>query len=491
MAGKKKSDSGSGGERGGSGGGGGCVVEEIGPSRKKLTITIPAQRVNEQLEESMEALAAEAALPGFRPGRAPRRLIERKFGSAVRGEAKNQLIANAYTQAIQDHKLAVLGDPEGNEELANLELVQDADVTFSLEVEVAPQFDLPTIDGMEVLKPIIEPTQAQVDDFINRLAVNDGTLEPHDMANPGDYCIGTGVMRISGDPQGKEVLRVPGAVIQSPPPEKQGRGAILGVIVDDFARQIATPKVGDVLKIKAKGPEAHENEALRGKNLEIEFAVEQCQRIIPASTDALLAKYGLPDEQGLRESVLFRLNQRALLEQQSAMRQQVARKLLDAVDLALPEKLSAKQSERNLARQRMELMYRGADEQQIEQHIAELRVASADMAQRELKLFFILAKAAESLDVKVQEEEVWGRIAQMAAERSVRPDKLRRDLMKNNQIQMIAQQIREHKTMDLLLAKANITELPAQEFNARMKAEAEAQGVVGVGAKSGKPSKKK
>lgn len=463
-------------------------MEEIGPSRKRLIITIPASRVNEQLEDSMEALASEAALPGFRPGRAPRRLIERKFGSAVRGEAKNQLIASAYTQALQDHKIAVLGEPEGNDELAALELVPGADVTFSLEIEVAPEFTLPELDGMEILKPIIEPTQAQVDEFIARLAVNDGSLEPHTEARPGDYCIGTGVMRIKGDETGKELMRIPGAVIQSPAPEKEGKGAILGVIVEDFAAQIGAPKVGDILKVRATGPEGHENEAVRGKDLEIEFTVEQCQRIIPASTEALVAKYGLADEQGLRESVLFRLNQRAMVEQQSAMRQQVAKKLLDSVELALPEKLSAKQSERNLARQRMELMYRGADEQQIEEHIAELRAASAEMARRELKLFFILAKAAEAHDVKVQEEEVWGRIAQMAAERNVRPERLRSELMKNNQIQMIAQQIREHKTMDALLAKARIVETTAEEFNSRMKAEIEARD---EGAKPGKTTKKK
>lgn len=468
------------------GGGGGCVVEEIGPSRKKLTITIPAETVNEQLETSMEALVADAALPGFRPGRAPRRLVEKRFGSAVAGEAKNQLIASAFSQAIEEHKITVLGDPEGNEELAKLELAPNTAVTFSVEVEVAPEFDLPTLDGLEIIKPMIEPTQAQVDEYIKRLAINEGSLEPHDKAEAGDYCIGTGVMKIKG---GEEVMRIPGAVIQVPPPEKEGKGAILGVIVDDFAKQIGTPKNGDTLHVKCKGPESHENEAIRGKDLEVEFQVDQCQRIVPASVADLVAKYGLESEQSMRESVMLRLNQRVLVEQQSAMRQQLAQKLHDAVDLALPEKLSSRQAERNLARQRMELLYRGVDEQQIEERIAELRTASSEMASRELKLFFILNKAAEQMEIGVTEEEVLGRIAQMAAERGERPDKLRKALMKNNQIQMIAQQIREHKTMDSLLGKAKITEMPAEEFNAKMGAAA--GGKDGGAAKGAKGSKKK
>lgn len=463
---------------------GGCVIEEIGPSRKKLTITVPAETVNEQLETSMEALMTEAAIPGFRAGRAPRRLVEKRFGSAVKGEAKNQLIASAFSQAIQEHKITVLGDPEGNEELAKLELTQGQSVTFSVEVEVAPEFDLPTLEGLEVLKPIIEPTQEQVDEYIRRLAINEGSLEPREKSGPGDYCIGTGVMRVKG---GDEVMRIPGAVIQVPPKEKDDKGAILGVIVDDFGKQVGSPSNGDLLKITCKGPESHENEAIRGKDLEIEFQVEQCQRIIPASLSDLVAKYGMDNEQTLRESVMLRLNQRVLVEQQTAMRQQLAQKLLDAVDLALPEKLSSRQAERNLARQRMELLYRGVDEQQIEERMAEIRAASSDMASRELKLFFILSKAAEQLEIGVTEEEVLGRIAQIAAERGERPDKLRKALMRNNQVHMIAQQIREHKTMDSLLGKAKVTEIPAAEFSARMRgASGAAEAPASKGAKGSK-----
>lgn len=467
-----------------SGGGATSVIEEIGPSRKKLTITIPADEVSSQLETSMSALVSEAALPGFRPGRAPRRLVEKRFGSAVKGEAKNQLIASAYSQAIAEHKLTVLGDPEGNEELAKLELEPGKAVTFTVEVEVAPEFELPSLDGIEVLKPIIEPTQAQVDDYIAKLAVNEGSLQAVERAEPEDYCIGTGVMKIKG---GDEVMRIPGAVIQVPPKEKDGKGAILGVLVEDFAKQVGTPAPGETVTVTTTGPESHENEAIRGKALEITFEVEQCQRIIPATTEELVARFGLEGEQMLRESVMLRLNQRALMEQQAAMRQQIAQKLLDAVGMALPEKLSARQAERNLARQRMELLYRGMGEQQIEERIAELRAASGQQAARELKLFFVLAKAAEQMEIGVTEQEVLGRIAQIAAERGERPDKLRKALMKNNQIHMIAQQIREHKTMDSLLSKAKITEIPLEEFNAKMRAKSgEAKGGESKGGKKKK-----
>ena len=102
--------------------------------------------------------------------------------------------------------------------------------------------------------------------------------------------------------------------------------------------------------------------------------------------------------------------------------------------------------------------------------MAELRSSSDDVAVRELKLFFVLDKAAESLDVKVTDGEINGRIAQIAAQRGERPEKLRQDIINRNQVGMVFQQIREHKTIDAILAKAKVTEMSVDDFNAAMKA---------------------
>jgi trigger factor len=179
---------------------------------------------------------------------------------------------------------------------------------------------------------------------------------------------------------------------------------------------------------------------------------------------------------------MLRLNQRAMIEQQSAMRQQVAKHLLDTIEVPLPEKLTAKQGERTLARRRMELLYRGVDQRDVEEQMAELRAASATTAQRELKLFFILAKAADKLGIRVTEEEVNGRIAQMAMERGVRPDQLRSELMRGNQVGMVIQQVREHKAMDAILSKAEISDISAADYN-KMVEKTEGLGRVSAPAK--------
>ena len=166
-----------------------------------------------------------------------------------------------------------------------------------------------------------------------------------------------------------------------------------------------------------------------------------------------------------------RLGQRVLINQQAAMRQQVADHLLEKVSMDLPERLTAGQTERLMQRQRVEMMYQGIDEMVIEQRIAEMRDASSEQAAKELKLSFILNKAAEDLEVRVEEAEVNGRIAQMAAERGARPDQLRQQLIQSNQVGAVVQQIREHKTIDAIIAKAKVEEMSADDFKKKFATE--------------------
>src|SRR5688572_22803089 len=139
-------------------------IEEAGPARKRLTITVPAAVIDEKLAESIATLSHEAAIPGFRKGKVPQKLIERKFGSSVRNETKNQLIASAYSEAIEEHKIKPVGEPEPVGDMTKIELEQGKPLTFSLEVEVSPEFELPKFDGIEIKKPVLPITEEMVGD---------------------------------------------------------------------------------------------------------------------------------------------------------------------------------------------------------------------------------------------------------------------------------------------------------------------------------------
>ncbi|MBS0191642.1 MAG: trigger factor [Phycisphaerales bacterium] len=439
-------------------------ISDAGPCRKRISIRIPKERVSEKLRESLAAISAEAQLPGFRRGHVPAALVEKRFGSALRSEAKNQLVASAYSSAIDKANLKVVGDPF-SDTLGAVEIKDGQDLAFDIDVEVMPEFALPSLDGIPVRKPTMSMPDEVVNDEIQKVLINEGQLESREAPEAGDYLTGHGIMT---DAEGKEFYNIKGCVVQIPTADRNGKGMILGVMVEDFAKQFGLPKAGESRTIKTKGPENHEVEAIRGADLKITFTVDRVDRIIPAKIEEVVKNNGMTDDLQLREIVRGRLEQRVMIQQQSVMRQQIAQHLLKNTTIDLPQRITSIQSQRNLERRRMELMYRGVDPQKIEEHIAELRSSSSEVAVRELKLFFILNKAADEFQIRVEEAELNGRIAQIAQERGVRPDKLRQELIQRNQVGAIYQQLREHKAMDAILQKAKISEMSAEEFNKAM-----------------------
>lgn len=438
-------------------------IDDVGPCRKRISIDIPASSVDESLASSYDAVAHEAAIPGFRKGHAPRRLIEKRFGGYVRDEARQRLVSAAYQEAVESNDLKVLSQP-GHEIFEDIEVEDGKPVHVELEIEVMPEFDLPELKGLKVLKPDSTLPDDLVDKEIEKIGINEGSLDEREKPERGDYLTGNAVMT---DSDGKEHYNIEGAVVRIP--EKgEDEGMILGVIVADFAKQIGLPKEGDTKTIKVKGPEQHEMEDIRGKDLTVNFEVVKVYRIVPAPMADIVAKYGFTGEEQLREMVGAQLNQRAEVQQQAVMRQQVAKTLADACDFELPAGLTAHQAARNLERQRMELMYRGMQPTEIEQKMAELRNESTEQANVSLKQLFILNKVAEQLDVQIEEPEINAQIVRFAMEQGKRPEQLRDELIKNGQIQTLVQQVREHKAIDAVLADAEVEEVSAEEFNKRM-----------------------
>lgn len=443
------------------------TVSDAGPSRKKISIEIPAAVVTERLEQSMTMIVRDAELPGYRRGRAPRQLIEKRFGAGVRSEAKQQLVSAAYSQAIEDHKLQVIGEPVG-EGLAAVELVSGQPFAFEIEVEILPEFELPTLEGVALKKPVIQIDDQVIDKELETLSINEGALESREAAEPGDYLTGHALMKADAD--GKVFYDLKGAVVQVPTADKNGKGMILGVLVEDFSKQLGLPKPGDTVTITVTGPENHEVDALRGTPVTITFEVERVDRIIPAPTETLVQLFGMENETQLRETLRKRAEQQIRIRQHTVMRTQVSKHLVESTSIDLPERITAQQAARTLDRKRMELMYRGASVQDIEMHIAELRESSSKIAERELRLSFILNKAASLLNVRIDESDVNNYIVQMAASQGARPDQLRQQLIQQNQIPGIVQTIREHKTLDAIVSKGTITEMTPDEYNALVQA---------------------
>ncbi|MSR19109.1 MAG: trigger factor, partial [Phycisphaerales bacterium] len=444
-------------------------VTDAGPALKRIQITIPASRVAEHIESQFGSLAKTAVMAGFRAGHAPRSLLQKRYGPAVLEEAKKELFSTAVNDAVKEHKLQPLGQPIITKETADCTLSPSQDFSLEVEVEVVPEFTLPAWEGLALQRPVIDVLESHVDDEIRRSSYRFGI--PTRIDGPFeklDRLVGRAVVHI--EDAEAVFFETDKALAVVPSDEDGGKGQFLGLLIDDLEATLLGRKTGDVVVMNTVGPEAHELEAVRGKKLRIDYTIREAERITPATNEELLAKSGIDTIELMREQVKMILEKRRDEEQRGALREQVFEQLAAAVDFPLPERLSAAQAERDLERARMELTYRGLEADKVEARLAAMRGATTEQSRARLKLFFILAKLAETLAVEATEGEVNGRIAAIARGRNLRPDAVRTELEKAGRIGEVVLQIREAKAADRVIGKATVTDIDALEWNKQIEA---------------------
>ena len=181
-----------------------------------------------------------------------------------------------------------------------LELEEGKPLTFSLDVETVPEFTMPELAGIKVKKPTLDVTAEHVDGEVLRQCTQQGELESvKDGFEEGDRLLGPGSATKVGDDE--PFFTHDNIDVIVPGTEDDGRGHVLGLIVEGLAGMLKGKKVGDTLSIKTKGPDSHEMEEIRGKDLQIEIENREGQRIIPAPIDRLLEMFGLESEEIFRE----------------------------------------------------------------------------------------------------------------------------------------------------------------------------------------------
>lgn len=435
-------------------------IEDAGPARKKISIEIPASRIADKITGNYEELQAEAAVPGFRRGRAPVRLLEKRFGKEVRNEVKTQLLGESYSQVLEENDFRVLGEPD-IKDADKIELPEEGSLSFEVEIEVVPEFELPDLKGLKVEKKAFEITDDQVNAEIDRYCDMQGKPKPIDgKTEAGDYITADIEVRTE---DGETAISEPAKQVFVPGESRKFKGVIAGILIEDLGHKLADQAVGDAVTIEATGPDQHENESLRGAKLAIEVKITGAERLEPMPVEELITTAGMETEDELKDMIRTNLEQRAEAEQQQDMQKQVTDALLEKVDLELPENTSAKQADRILQRQRMEMLYRGASEQDIEENLAEMRTASTEEAQKELKQFFVLDKVASQFDIEVGEAEINGRIAQMAIQRGQRPERLRDEMARSGQLDQLYMQLREQKSIAKLIEEAEVVEVAADK----------------------------
>ncbi|MEE9366288.1 MAG: trigger factor [Dehalococcoidales bacterium] len=427
------------------------TIEDSGSCKKKITVEIPEETIKESLDEQYQDLRKEAAIPGFRKGRAPVRLIEKRFGSEIGLQVKVKLLADASQSAIEANKLDVLGDPDIDHE--KVELPEAGSMTFDFEVEVRPEFDLPELEGVEVEKPKVEPTDEEIDEEIMTMRRQAGIWTPKEdgQVEEEDQIVADVVMEIEDVEEHEKLDNVEVFVRET--------GFVGPVPVEGLSDLLVGARVGDEKKTTVEVPKTFYNEQYRGKKVDITIEVKDIKQLDPAEmNEEFLERFGVDNEDDLRDKLMEYRRSRAEREARASLADQIHRYLLDNTKFDLPEDIVADQSTRILQRQYTNMLMQGLPREQVEQQMQQLRGSSDEQAEEQLKLFFLMDKIAEALEITTTEEEINGHIAQVAAMRNRRPAKVREELAKDGSLAQFVLQVREQKCIEKILESAKIKE---------------------------------
>ncbi|RME37568.1 MAG: trigger factor, partial [Planctomycetota bacterium] len=402
---------------------------------------------------------------------------EKRFASDVGEQLKDQLISSGYLAAVEKEDIKPLGDPlfwikvkeervgeDGKprqveteklvslqEALTSLSVPRSGDLTFTCEVELKPEFDLPELEGIPVEKPQVSITDEDVEAEIKRIRGLRARFEPTEGPIQRDDAV-IGHLRISVDGE---------TIVEEENVDLPVRDVFaFGIRLTGFEKALTGKKPDDTASFETTVPDDHDNLDLRGKTAKVEFTVKDIKRMhVPPLDAAFLEQIGFESEEELRKTTREMLESRLEETIREGMHERLGDYLIEHTPFDLPEDLSRRQTERSLARRMIELYQMGLPETEIEKHLDELRDKAREQTVRDLKLFFILEKIAEQLDIQVSEEEINGAIAEIARRSNRRFDRVRDELAKRDGLTVLYLKLRDRKVLDHLLGQAKITEV--------------------------------
>ena len=425
-------------------------IEASGPCKKKVIIEVPRETITKATDAQYETLRKDALVPGFRKGRAPKRLLEKRFGKEVGEQTKLKILADASDSAIKDNKLDVLREPEIDYE--KIELPAEGALKFEFEVEVRPEFELPKLEGIPVEKTKHVVTDGLVDREIEMLCKYAGTWTPKDNGKVEleDQVVADVMLNIEGQEQ-----KIDNTEIYARP-----SGFVADVPVEKLDEILIGAKTGDVKTAEVEVPKTFFKEDLRGKKVNIKITIKDIKWLKPAELNQdTISKCGVATEEELRKAIREKLEGRLEGQAKQEMAEQIYKYLLDNISFDLPADVAADQAVALLRRQYINLMMQGIDREQIDKNIEQLKANTEQQAKEQLKVFFIMDKIAEKLDIKTTDEEINGHIAQLAVQKHVRPERMKEEMQRDGSLEQFKLQVREQKCVAKLLESAKITEV--------------------------------
>jgi len=440
-------------------------IKDVGPCKKHIKVTIQRDDIDASFEKKYKELVGDAWVPGFRPGKAPKVIVQRKFRKDVHDQVKGEILLASLEQLAEEFDVAPLTAPNLN--ATALKIPEKGDFIYEFEVEVRPHFDLPEYKGLKLKKPVRTFTDADVDEEQKRLMSEDGQLVPMDApADKGDFVICDMVTTFSGEKVGeaKEItLRIEDTMTF-----KDG-------VAQKFGEQMVGAKAGETRTVDISMTDAVADARLRGQTVQAAVTVKDVKRLrLPEIDEVFLEKYDCKTLDEFRERILLVLQRRLEYSQRQSAREQVLNLITASATWELPQDLLMRQARKTLARREMEMREAGINDEEITARRRMLERDVLSSTASALKEHFVLQKIAEAEKVALEQHEIDEEIERIAMQYGEMPRRIRAQFERDDLMETLAAQLIERKALNLILQSAEYEEVTIGKEGGMGTAEAQA-----------------
>jgi trigger factor len=426
-------------------------IKDAGPCLKHIKVTIPWDDIKDRLNKKFSEMMGDVQVPGYRPGKAPRKLIEKRFAKDVGEQLKTELVLQSLEELADSHHLNPITQP--NIDPYKIVMPSDAPLTYEFEVEVAPEFELPQYKGLKLKRPVKEITQSDVDQATKKFLRNFGVLKPKDEPAVLDDYLTADIHIMDGD---TELSHFDDMTVRVDP-----QLAFKDGTAKEFGAKMKGVKSGDTRAVDITMSPSHDNPSLRGRKVQAKFAVKEVKTLeLPALEEDFLLKIGAASVDDLHAKIRNALERQLVYEQRQAARQQVLQHIAAAANWDLPQDLLRRQVQKTLQRKVMEMQKAGFSEDDIRSRATLLQQDAINSTALSLKEHFVLQKIAEVEKLDVSETDIDDEIEALAAQSEESPRKVRARLEKEELMDTLMTEIIERKSLDLVLANAEYEDVP-------------------------------
>jgi len=399
------------------------AIEEISTTKKRLKIEIPAERVKEEIQKVLKDIQKKAKIPGFRPGKAPISIIEKKFGKEAESEVLEKLVSQSYDNAIKEAKLKPVLPPITEDAI---DIKREQPLSFELIVEVRPEIENLNYENIELEEISTEVKDEEVEEVIKRLSKERGTYEPTEEPIQNEDLV---VIDYTTD-IGKEAKDFVYKIGSGPFPE-------------EFSKALEGKRKNEIFNIKIEFPKDSIADFAE-KTVNFDITIKEIKRRKDIPYEELPKELGFEDIEDLKKYIRESLERAKKEQAEQKYKIEILKKLLESYDFEIPEGLL----EMEIRRLTEEYEAMGLD---ITQNMDKI----TESAKRNVKAYLLLEVIGEKEGISVSEEDLKNEVMNIARRYSISPQGVvQYYLSKHGSLEPLRNSVFENKVFDLLLSKA-------------------------------------